>query len=269
MRHGVVVLTHSVRPPASLLPAVLAVRPRRIVMGVSSVSPSHLAVGRLVFSAVLSWHPVRRQACYLISPIHTHRFCQLIFPTCPTPQDVHAHDDAHAHDDERRRDEDEQRQVRKRDDRGHPTTWDKPAPFRRIARRDGTGRHGGTIQDEDDARAGPIIAIRDGEDATQRPPRPTRRYDEATRRHDTRRDARRDEGTRRRGRDEAARRRTGRGGGTLRAVFASSFCRSVAAYIHEGGGRRSRPSPPWKNITRKRGAGFRHRTRYTIRTQSR
>ena len=40
-----------------------------------------------------------------------------------------------------------------------------------------------------------------------------------------------------------------------RAVFVSSFWRSVAAYIHEGGGvGRSRPSPPWNNISRKWGA---------------
>lgn len=57
----------------------LVVRPRRIVMGVSSVDPSRLAVGRLVFSAVLSWRPVRRGACYRLPLIGTRRFSQLNF----------------------------------------------------------------------------------------------------------------------------------------------------------------------------------------------
>ena len=64
----------------------------------------------------------------------TRRFCQLNFATCPCPRRRETNGD-----ERRRAKTSEQRRVRKRDDRGHQTTWDKPAPFRRIVRRDGRG----------------------------------------------------------------------------------------------------------------------------------
>lgn len=122
------------------------------------------------------------------------------------------------------RDEANEKTRRTGNDRRHETeTQDRPVPTHRK-----TGRPTGRRMSEDNYG-------KTTRNATQHRPVPTRRDDGTgtTARYKARRMTRR-----------GARRRTRRGGttqnetrgDTLRAVFVSSFCRSVAAYIHEGGG---------------------------------